>query len=122
MIEGIIPDGYEIKTRHLHTLEDGTEIWVLKYKEFYTEEDYKRCEDLTKKMLSKKLKQYKFDDTNHTFSYELQGPRGQILSVLAGEFLSVSSFGTTTFKDLMAIFATKYYLNSSDDPDQNQTT
>ena len=107
MIEAVMPNGYEIETHHLHTLEDGTEIWELKYKEFFTEEDYNRAAEPSKKAFKNVTHSYKFDDENHTFSYEVTGPRVQILSVLDGEFLGISPVGTMCFKDLLASVSAK---------------
>ena len=101
MIEAVMPNGYEIETHYLHTDEDGTEIWELKYKEFFTEENYNKVEEQTKKSLEAVTHHYKFDDEKHTFYYEITGPRIHILSTLAGEFMGVSPLGTMTLKDLL---------------------
>ncbi len=104
-MKAILPNGYDIETHHLHTLEDGTEIWSLKYKEFFTEENYKRGVEPTKKQFKNITQHWIFDDKKHTVSYDIQGPRNQILGTLAGEFLGVSSVGTMTFSDLLiAVF------------------
>lgn len=101
MVKAILPNGYEIETHHIHTTEDGTEIWILKYKEFFTEENYKRGAEPTKKHLKNITHHWIFDDEKHTVSYDIQGPRNQILGILAGEFLCVSPVGTMTFSDLL---------------------
>ena len=106
-----MPNGYEIETHHLKTLEDGTEIWVLRYKEFFTEEKYNRAVEPSKKAFKNLTHPHKFDDENHTFSYEVTGPRAQILSVLAGEFLGISPVGTMCFKDLLASVSAKLISN-----------
>ncbi len=96
-----MPNGYKIETHHLQTIADGTEIWELKYKEFFTEEDYNRIKEQSKKIAEDLTHHYEFDDENHTFYYKIIGPRIQILSTLAGEFMGVSPLGTMTLKDLL---------------------
>ena len=105
MVEAILPKGYEIETHHIHTTEDGTEIWSLKYKEYFTEEKYKRGAEPTKKQFKNITRHWIFDDEKHTVFYNIQGPRNQILGTLAGEFLGVSPLGTMTFSDLLLTVA-----------------
>ncbi len=101
MIEAVMPNGYDIETHYLKTNADGTEIWELKYKEFFTEEDYNRVKEQSKKIAEGLTHHYEFDDENHTFYYEITGPRIHILSTLAGEFMGISPIGTMTLKDLL---------------------
>ena len=101
-VEAVMPIGYNIKVRQSHFLEDGTPIWILDYTEYHTEEGYKKSYSDSKEIFQKAEFPMKFNDDDKSASYEMQGPKYQIVNVLAGEFLAISSIGEMALKDLLA--------------------
>ena len=99
--ELVMPIGYEIDARQFHVIEDGTPIWVLKYKEYHTKENYKRANEDSVKLFDNLGIRVEFNDQECSLSYSLQGPKYQITNALAGEFLGISSLGEMPLKDVL---------------------
>lgn len=96
-----MPIGYDIKAYLSHLLEDDTEQWILEYKEFHTEEDYKLAKPDSVELFEKIGFDVTWDDEEKSASWKLQGPKYQIVNMLAGEFLGISSLGEMPLKDLL---------------------
>lgn len=96
-----MPIGYEIKAYQSHFLEDKTEQWILEYKEFHTEEDYKLAKPDSEEIFKKLDFNVTWNDEEKSVSWKLQGPKYQIVNMLAGEFLGISSLGEMPLKDLL---------------------
>ena len=97
-----MPIGYDINVRQSHFLEDGTPIWVLNYKEYHTEKGYNESKPDSEEVFQKMEVSMKFNDEEKSVSWDIQGPRYQIVNTLAGEFLAISSLGEMPIKDILA--------------------
>ena len=96
-----MPIRYEIDARQSHFLEDGTPIWILNYKEYHSEKDYKMAKADSIKVFEKLGLKLEFNDEERSWAYNIQGPKYRITNTLAGEFLGISSLGEMPLKDLM---------------------
>ena len=96
-----MPIGYDIKAYQSFFEEDGSAQWILEYKEFHTEEDYKLAKPDSEKMFKKIGFEVSWDDEEKSVFWKLQGPKYQIVNMLAGEFLGISSLGEMPLKDLL---------------------
>ena len=99
--ELVMPIGYEIDARQSHFLDDGTPIWILDYKEYHSEKNYKRAKADSIKVFEKLGVKCEFNDEEKSWFYNIQGPKYRITNTLAGEFLGISSLGEMPLKDLM---------------------
>ena len=101
-----MPIGYEIKAYQSHLLEDESAQWILEYKEFHTEEDYKLAKPDSEEIFKKMGFNVIWDDEEKSVSWKLQGPKYMIVNMLAGEFLGISSLGEMPLKDLLGTLMT----------------
>lgn len=106
--EVIMPMRYEIHAGRTHFLDDGTPIWKVEYTEYHNEEDYIKAKPDSVKIFNTLGFPMEWDDENFSASFNRQGPRDLITSIIAGEFLGRSVLGTMCFNDLLAAMLTKY--------------
>ena len=96
-----MPIRYEIDARQSHFLDDGTPIWILNYKEYHSEKDYKRAKADSIKVFEQLGVKFEFNDDEWSWAFNIQGPKYRITNTLAGEFLGISSLGEMPLKDLL---------------------
>ena len=102
-----MPFRYEINVGRIHTLDDGTDIWKIDYKEYHDKETYFKVKPGSDETFTKLGFKLKWGDEDFSASYTIQGPEEQITTMLAAEFLGRSPLGTKCFNDLMASMVEK---------------
>ena len=100
-MEMVMPIGYEINARQSHFTEDGKPIWAIDYKEYHTEEGYEKAKPDSVELFDKMGFGVLFNDEEKSASWKIQGPKYQIVNMLAAEFLAISSIGEMPIKDLL---------------------
>jgi len=104
----VMPLKYEINAGLHHTLDDGTPIWIMDYKEYHEEENYFKAKPTSVDAFKQIGFDLKWDDEKHMAYYKVQGPQDQITAILAAEFLARSIIGTMCFNDLIAMFIKQF--------------
>jgi len=103
----MMPIRYEINAGQCHITDDGTPIWIIDYKEYFTEEIYFKAKPDSVKTYNQIGFNLKWDDETFMASFKAQGPQDQITAILASEFLGRSIIGTLCFNDLIGLMITK---------------
>jgi len=93
-----MPRKYEI------TAEETSEgIWKLDYAEYHTEQDWEESKTLSREIFPRMsgIAEMKLDDSERKLYYTIQGPKPQVFTILAGEFLGMTPLGQMSFNDLI---------------------
>ncbi len=83
--------------------EDGT--WILQYTEYFNEKDWNDAHSDSAEILAmmKGFMEVEMDDEKRSAHTTLRGSKNKIMNMLAAEFLSFSSLGEMSLKELFAM-------------------
>ena len=87
--------------------EDGK--WMIQYTEYFNEKDWNDARSNSEDILSKMkgFMEVEIDDEKRSVHTTLRGSKKQIMNMLAAEFLSFSSMGEMSLKDLFGMMVLK---------------
>ena len=120
MYESLQPDSFRIEAKMIHG-----DTWLLDYTEGFCEEKWKKglgTKDYIVTNMKKALGDHgslEVDEENRTLTLRLQGPKKRIFNMLVGEFITLSTLGDATIRDLMGLIgytALPHIVLSGDKP------
>lgn len=104
MYESLQPDSFKIEAKVIQG-----DTWLLDYTEGFCEEKWNKglkSKDYIVTNIKKALGDHgslEVDEENRTLTLKTQGPKKLIFNMLVGEFITLSTLGDATIRDLMGL-------------------